>query len=376
MKAITCQELANICIASDLIYFSGVPDSTFKEWLSYVARHPSEFRHCIAANEGAAVAHVVGYHLCTGKIGIAYMQNSGLGNCVNPLTSLADDSVFGIPMILMIGWRGEPGIPDEPQHQKMGKMTLPLLTCLDISFLVLGDVDIKEQITKAKQTAQKMKKPFALILKKGIFDDKPDEPEKDNQPLLTKEGAMLEILNHFDGREVVVATTGKISRELYVAREVGNLGHGNDFYTIGSMGHAGAIALEIARQKAATRIFVFDGDGAVIMHLGTLGTIGHYQPANLVHIVFDNGCHESTGGQPTISRTMDLRSVALGCGYKAVEICTTKEDLRQTMASLKSNGPTMVVIKVGGSSQESLGRPTLSPPELKKLFMDRLKDLT
>jgi len=375
MKPITCKEFADVCIQNDLIYFTGVPDSTYESWLSYLVSHPNKFQHCIAANEGAAIAHATGYHLASGKVGVAYMQNSGFGNTINPLTSLTDEHVFAIPMILMIGWRGEPGIRDEPQHKKIGKVMLSVLHSLGISYVIMGEENVKEQVTEAKQTAQKNSRPFALIIRKGLFEKESHKTARKASSSLNKQDAILEILNHVRRNDIVVATTGKIAREVYAAREVKGLSHACDFYSIGSMGHASAIALEIARQKPKTRVFIFDGDGAAIMHLGTWGTIGHYRPQNLTHIIFDNGCHESTGSQPTVSNTMDFRAIAQGCGYQKIQFCGTKSNLTNVINETKS-GLSMIVVKISGSSRDDLGRPKRAPVELKESLIERLKELS
>lgn len=371
---IACEDFAKACLRTGLKYFSGVPDSTYASWLSYLVAHPDQFQHRIAANEGAAIAHAAGYYLATGNVGVAYMQNSGFGNTVNPLTSLTDENAFAIPMLLMIGWRGEPGFSDEPQHKKMGQAILQVLKTLEIPHAILTSEQFNDQLENAKESAIKNSRPHALIVKKGLFEKPVKSCPENLVSEIDKQKAILEILKHMNQNDIIVATTGKISRELYEIRESTNAGHGNDFYMVGSMGHASAIALEIASQKPNARTFVFDGDGAVIMHLGSMGTIGHYHPKNLVHVIFDNQCHESTGEQPTVSNTMDFQKIAQGCGYQHVDCCRTQKELAKSVSELK-RGLTMIVVKIGGWSRDDLGRPKHTPRELKEQLMKKLKDL-
>jgi len=368
---VTCERLYEAFKANDLVYFTGVPDSTFKQWMSFLADNEERIINRIAANEGNAIAHASGYYLATGKVGVVYMQNSGLGNCVNPLTSLADPEVFGIPMILMIGWRGEPEQKDEPQHKKMGRVMLPLLEALEIPSLILDENKFEEQIKSIKKEAEAKSMPVALIVKRGLLKDYSEARKKGSIFPLTREEAIKTVIDTFTGNEVVISTTGKTSRELFEYREAIHQGHETDFYTVGSMGHSTSIALEIALQKPEKRVYVFDGDGALIMHAGSLATIGRYASPNLIHIVFDNNSYESTGGQPTVSDTTDIASIALGSGYKEATICSTKDEIVKTLKGI-SKKLAMIVIKVRKGSREDLSRPTLSPVENKVTFMKKL----
>lgn len=369
---ITCERLYEIFKKNNLVYFSGVPDSVFKPWMSYLADNGDKLINRIASNEGSAVAHAVGYYLATNKIGVVYLQNSGLGNCINPLTSLADPDVFSIPMILMIGWRGEPGKKDEPQHKKIGRIMLSLLKELEIPYEILEIGRIEEQIKKAKNKAECESMPVALIVRNGFFEAYDLGVKGENEFILTREEAIKAVVDAFDGTEIIVSTTGKISRELFEYRKKKSMGHSNDFYTVGSMGHCASIAMEIAKQKPGKKIYVFDGDGAVIMHAGTLGAIGFYAPDNLIHIVFDNNCYESTGGQPTVSNKIDMTTIAKGFGYKDAVICTTEEKITQRIKNY-AKMPVMIIIKIIKGSRQDLSRPTLTPIENKKSFMDKLR---
>lgn len=363
--------MQSICKDLELNYFTGVPDSTFKGWISFLESGEGNFQHRVAANEGAAIGHAVGYHLATGKVPVAYMQNSGLGNCVNPLTSLANSSIYGIPMILMVGWRGELGQKDEPQHAQMGKILEPLLNILDIPYVILDNGTADSQIREIKEQAIKDSKPVALIIRKGLFQSLGCGSKSVERKGMSREEALEQLLESLNGNEIFVSTTGKTSRELFELRVKKGQGHDCDFYMVGSMGHAPAIAMELALQMPRQDIYLLDGDGALIMHMGTLGTIGNYQPSNLHHILLDNQCHESTGGQPTVSEALDFKKIALGNGYQSVECCHTPRELAMAMAS-KILGPRMVVVGIRPGSRSDLGRPTTSPNENKVNFMRRL----
>lgn len=368
---IACDKIANIFKKNSLTYFTGVPDTILKDWTCYISNNEDKFTHRIAANEGAAIAHATGYYLATGKLGVVYMQNSGLGNAVNPLVSLADSNVFGIPMLLMIGWRGEPGKRDEPQHEKTGRVMLPLLDSLEISWEILNTEEIEEQIKRAKENAVEKNTPVALIVRKDFFEEYKNERKKDNSLQLSRERAISVIVGAFEGDEIVVATTGKTSRELFEIRKAGNQDCSGDFYVVGSMGHAGAIAADVACHKPHRKVYIFDGDGALIMHAGTLATIGAYAPKNLVHVVFDNCSHESTGGQPTVSDRIDIAAMARSCNYVDAKVCFNEEEIRESIRNIK-NGPVMIVVKVKSGSRKDLGRPTMTPAEHKISFMKKL----
>ncbi|NQT46819.1 MAG: phosphonopyruvate decarboxylase [Candidatus Omnitrophica bacterium] len=366
---ISCEKIHKVFEKNNIGYFTGVPDSILKEWISYIVDNEDKLVHRIAANEGAAIGHAAGYYLSTGKIGVVYMQNAGLGNAVNPLTSLTDNDVFGIPMLLIIGWRGEPGKKDAPQHAKMGKVMLPLLDTLGISYEILNAKNINDQIKSAKEKAERENIPVALIVKRDFFSEYIEKKNRQKTLELSREEAIYTIVDTFNGDEIVVATTGKISRELFECRQARGQKHNGDFYVVGSMGHASAIAMEIACQRPEKKVYLFDGDGALIMHAGTMATIGYYAPENLFHIVFDNCCHESTGGQPTVSDKIDIATIARGCNYKNANICFRKEDIIRKVRGFKK-GPVALIIKVKKGSRVDLGRPKISPRDNKKEFMN------
>ncbi|MDD5133556.1 MAG: phosphonopyruvate decarboxylase [Candidatus Nanoarchaeia archaeon] len=371
---LNCNNLYNIFEDNGLTFFTGVPDSTFKDWMEFLSDKEG-LTNRIVSIEREAIGWAAGYHASTGKIGVVYMQNSGLGNVVNPITSLADPEIYNLPLLLMIGWRGEPNKHDEPQHKKMGRITLPLLDVLEIPYKILPDnlQDAKQIIKEMKQIAEKRSAPVALIVKEGTFEEyKSKNPIKTNYELLREE-AIKSIIDNLNGSEVIVSTTGKASRELFEYREELKQGHNKDFLMVGSMGLASSFAAEIALQKPNKKILIFDGDGAAIMSAGNLSTIGYYSPKNLYHIIFDNNSYDSTGGQPTTSSTLNFEKMALACGYKSAKVVETKEDLIKTVKNLTDlEGPYMLIVKTKRGARKNLGRPTIAPVDNKKAFMEFL----
>ncbi|MCK5043469.1 phosphonopyruvate decarboxylase [Candidatus Pacearchaeota archaeon] len=374
---INCNDLYRIFKKNDLIFFAGVPDSTFKDWMKYLADSDGEkLTNRVAVIERDAVGLAAGYYLATQKIGVVYMQNSGLGNAINPITSLADSEVYKIPMILMIGWRGEPEKKDEPQHKKIGRIMLPLLDILEIPYKVLPEniEEAEKIITEVKNIAERGSRPVALIIKKGILEEYNAQKEVKLNYEMKREDAIKIIIDNLSGSEVIVSTTGKNSRELFEYREEKNFGHQNDFLMIGSMGEASVIGAEIALQKPNKKIVIFDGDGAAMMTMGAMATIGNYHPKNLSHIIFDNGTYGSTGGQPTFSENVDFEKVALACDYDGARTVKTKKDLKQVIGDLKNQkGPQIVIVKINKGARKDLGRPTTTPIENKKAFMNFLR---
>ncbi len=374
---ISCEELYEVFNKNDLNFFTGVPDSTFKDWMKFL-NHENGKRliNIIATNECEASAIISGYYIATGKIGIAYMQNSGLGKTVNPTTSLLSKEVYSIPAIYMVGWRGEPNKKDEPQHKMMGRVTIPLLETLEIPYKILPDNlgEAGRIIKEVKRLAEENSSPIALIIKEDTFKEYVAEKEIKTDYELSREDAIKTIINNLNGGEAIVSTTGKISRELFEYRESLKQGHEKDFLTVGSMGCSSAIGLGIASQIRKP-VIIFDGDGAVLMQMGTLATIGHYKPKNLFHIVFDNSSYDSTGGQPTVSNNIDFGKIALACGYNDAEYVKTKNDLEKAIKDLDySKGPKIIIVKINKGARKDLGRPTITPLENKKTFMNFLKE--
>ena len=358
-------------------FFCGVPDSLLKDFCACVTDSTSGNQHVIAANEGNAIALAAGHYLATGRPAVVYMQNSGLGNCINPLLSLIDEEVYKIPLLMLIGWRGEPGIKDEPQHVKQGKVTDKILEACAIDYEVLPQEPVKANavIHKACKYIKENSKPFALIIKKGTFATYELKNKKDNGFEMTREEAVITAAQSLDKNAVIVSTTGQISRELYEYRESAGQLHNQDFLTVGSMGHASSIALGIAIEKPERNVYCFDGDGAFIMHLGALPVIAKTQVKNFKHIVFNNQAHDSVGAQPTSADYLDFEHLAKACGYKNVFSAANKEELQQCMEKLTAcDSPALLEVKVKCGARKDLGRPKEKPQENKQCFMSFLSE--
>jgi phosphonopyruvate decarboxylase len=357
-------------INSGVDMFTGVPDSLLKNFCAYVTDTADSKHHIIAANEGNAVGIAAGHYLATGRPALVYMQNSGLGNTVNPLLSLADEKVYSIPMVLMIGWRGEPGVHDEPQHVKQGEVTLALLDAMQIPYKILEDVS---QVKAMVELAMERKAPTALVIRKGTFGSYKLMNASHNDNPLNREEALKLVIENLHNDDVIVSTTGKLSRELFELREARKEGHGHDFLTVGSMGHSSSIALGIALEKPERRVFCFDGDGAFIMHTGALGINASMQPRNFFHILFNNGAHESVGGQPTIGFHLDATGIAKASGYRHALTAATAEEMVSALQQLEHlDGPVLLELRVAINSRDDLGRPTTTPIENKDAFMNEL----
>ena len=352
----------------------GVPDSLLKYYCSYAFDQGSRI---IAANEGTAIGIASGYHLATGKIPMVYMQNSGFGNIVNPLTSLIDPEVYSIPMLLMIGWRGQPGKKDEPQHVKQGRTMEAQLKALELPYVVLSadEITAKDQVEEAIHSIQKTSGPFVLLVPPNTFEEYKLRSESSSPYTLKREEALKLISEQLDNSDIVVSTTGKTSRELFELRAEKGQGHQRDFLTVGSMGHASQIALGIALEKPERKVFCIDGDGAMIMHMGSLAVIGELSPKNYKHILINNGAHESVGGQPTAGFVTDFGKIAEACGYKKTIRVSTKEALEKELPDFISHkGPVMLEVMTKTGSRKDLGRPTIAPKDNKKDFMKFLSE--
>lgn len=362
--------------ANDIDFYAGVPDSLLKNLCAYITDHADDTHNIIAANEGGAMGLAAGYHLATGKVPVVYMQNSGEGNIINPLASLTDKDVYQIPVLLIIGWRGKPGVHDEPQHVKQGKVTLPLLETMGIPYQVL-DKD-EEQAAKQIQTAvdfmNNSREVYALVIEKDTFDTYTLQHVVQNDLSLTREEAIQTVAAALDEKDVIVSTTGMISRELFEYRTAMHEGHERDFLTVGSMGHASQIALGVALEQPQRKVWCFDGDGASIMHLGSMAIVASKHPQNYIHVVFNNGAHDSVGGQPTVGLQINLPAVADAVGYHASYSVTTKEELTAILPIVKAeNGPVLLQVCVKKGNRKDLGRPTTTPIENKEALMKFLK---
>lgn len=361
-------------------FFTGVPDSLLKGFCAYIGSRGEEDEHITAVNEGAAVALASGYHLATGRIPLVYMQNSGIGNAVNPLLSLADPEVYSIPLLLLVGWRGEPGVYDEPQHVKQGKVTDELFRTMGIPYAVLelDERGVDSQLDEAYAYLRGKSSPYALLVRKNTFSPfvSPDTDGEAMKAEMSREEAIEEILRLSREGEVFFSTTGMASRELYELREKLGQNHRRDFLTVGSMGHASQIALEVALRKPGLPVTCIDGDGAALMHLGALAAIGNRKPRNFRHILLNNGAHDSVGGQPTIARGLDFSIIARACGYENVFSTHTRVTLRSTLERIESRreGPVFVEVQIHKGARENLGRPKSGPLENKRLFMNTLRE--
>lgn len=356
-------------------FFAGVPDSLLKNMCAYITDHFDTAHNIISANEGAAVGLAAGHYLATGQPACVYMQNSGEGNIINPLASLTDQEVYNIPVLLLIGWRGRPGVHDEPQHVKQGKITTGLLNVMGINYEVLAKEEDKaeKQIAKAIKALQN-KDAFALVIEKDTFDDYKLQNVEVNDLTMSREEAIQTVAAVLGEKDCIVSTTGMISRELFEYRAAMNQGHERDFLTVGSMGHASQIALGIALAQPERRVWCFDGDGAAIMHMGSMAIVASKAPKNYVHVVFNNGAHDSVGGQPTVGLKIDLPAVAKAVGYKTTYSVDSKAELESVLAKVNSfESPALLEIKVKKGNRKDLGRPTTTPIQNKDALMQFLK---
>lgn len=352
-----------------------MPDSQLKALCDALyVRYGIGKQHCIAHNEGGALALATGYYLATGKVPCVYMQNSGLGNVINPIASLTSPDVYAIPTLFVVGWRGEPGVHDEPQHVYQGKVTLRLLEDMGIETFVLDkqtDVDALREAVEAFAPILAAGKSAAIVVRKGALEAE-EKAKYANAYSLTREEAIERIVAD-KPNDLFVSTTGKASRELFEIREARAQGHRQDFLTVGSMGHCSMIALGIAEQRSNRRVWCIDGDGAVLMHMGTLALIGHNQPKNYVHVLLNNGAHETVGGMPTVSETVDYGKIALACGYRHAFLARNAQELEAVLKQADElQGPVWIEVKVSISSRADLGRPTTTPIQNRDSFMEFL----
>ncbi len=364
-------------LANEVSFFAGVPDSLLKDICAYITLNTTPDNHVIAANEGGALALATGYHLATGQLPLVYMQNSGLGNINNPLLSIADPEVYAIPSLLMIGWRGEPGVKDEPQHLKQGRVMSAMLEAMEIPCVVVDRNDPEQagaQVADAVRRAREGKRPVALVIRKDTFSP---HVYKDQERAfsLGREDAIRMIVAALGARDVVVATTGMAARELFECRARLAQGHERDFLMVGGMGHASQVALGIALRQADRQVLCIDGDGSVLMHMGALAIDGISGCANFKHIVLNNAAHDSVGGQPTVADRIDLCAVARATGYRQAVRATTAEEVPAAIEALRgAAGPAFLEILVRKGARKDLGRPTRSTFENKQDFMDFLRD--
>ncbi len=358
-------------------FFTGIPDSLLKEFCLCIDDRIPGDKHIIAANEGNAVALATGYYLAQKSLPLVYMQNSGLGNAINPLLSLCDPDVYSIPLLVMVGWRGEPGVKDEPQHAKQGKVQLELLDAMDIPYEIISkdDDQFAKKISNAIEIAKTENRPVALLIKKGTFEKYSNDTQCSDDQGMNREEALEIILGNLDDNAIVVSTTGKTSREIFEIREKNRQSHEKDFLTVGSMGHCSAIALGIALAKPHRQVVCIDGDGAMLMHLGSLTSIATLKPKNFRHILMNNEVHESVGGQETSAKKLDLSAIVEAVGSSKMFKAETSDDLESNFNDFIScTGPSFLEVKIRPGSREDLGRPTIKPVDNKENFMKFLEN--
>lgn len=356
-------------------FYAGVPDSLLKNLCAYITDHADAAHNIIAANEGGAMGLAAGHYLATSQIPVVYMQNSGEGNIINPLASLTDPDVYNIPVLLVIGWRGKPGVHDEPQHVKQGKVTTGLLNVMGIDFTVLSKEEDKAeaQIKKAIDFMQATRQCYALVIEKDTFDAYTLQNIEKNDFSMSREEAIHIVAAALGEKDCIVSTTGMISRELFEYRTAMNEGHERDFLTVGSMGHASQIALGIALAKQDRKVWCLDGDGASIMHMGSMAIVANKAAKNYFHVVFNNGAHDSVGGQPTVGLKINLPAVAQAVGYHVVYSVETKDYLQELLDKIKElEGPVFLEVKVKKGNRKDLGRPTTTPIQNKEALMEFL----
>ena len=360
-------------------FYTGVPDSQLKALCNYLmdTYGIDKKHHVIAANEGNCTALAAGYHLATGRVPVVYMQNSGEGNIINPVASLLNDKVYAIPMIFIVGWRGEPGIHDEPQHIYQGEVTVKLLEDMDIATFIIGkettDDEVKAAMENFKAILAKGKQ-VAFIIRKGALTDAPKVEYKNDNTMVREE-----IIRHIvkvSGEDPIVSTTGKASRELFEIREANGQSHKYDFLTVGSMGHSSSIALGVAINKPDKKIWCIDGDGAVLMHMGSMAVLGANKPSNFVHIVINNAAHETVGGMPTVAGLIDIVGVAKACGYPSAVSVDSFETLDAELEKAKAAAElSLIEVKCSIGARDDLGRPTTTAIENKENYMKYLKTI-
>ena len=368
-----CQQFLDQIKGYGITFSTGVPDSLLKDFCACIADSGSDI---IAANEGGAIALAAGHHLASGKTPFVYMQNSGFGNTINPLTSLTDPEVYGIPMLIMVGWRGEPEVKDEPQHVKMGRINEALIQALEIPYCILSQdiAEAQDQLSVAVKYMTEHRAPYLLLVRSETFASyKMKKIAKTRDFGWCREDVIKAILSKLSAEDVVVSTTGKASREVFEKRAADGQSHDRDFLTVGCMGHASQIALGIALERKNRQVYCLDGDGAFLMHMGAAAIIGDLKPANYRHVVINNGSHDSVGGQPSVALGMDLCQIAIGCGYNAAFSVESEADMLSIFAEFATvSGPVFLEVKTNKGAREDLGRPTIKPIENKKDFMKNL----
>jgi|TARA_B110000259_G_C14024219_1_gene404093 phosphonopyruvate decarboxylase len=362
--------LVRLLKKNNINFFTGVPDSVLKYLTPYFEKNKKN--HVIAVNEGNAVAIATGYHLSTGKIACVYLQNSGLGNAVNPLSSVTHSKVYSVPMLLLIGWRGSPGSNDEPQHQVKGQITKKLLTLLSIEYCTIQTEKDFKKLNSIIKFSKKLNKPVACLIENKILKEEiKNRPKKTEKTFLKRINIIEKIINGIKNKTNIVATTGFTSRELMELQKNKKKSKYNSFYMIGGMGHSAAVSLGVSI-GSKKNIICFDGDGSLLMHLGSMASIGFFGRKNFKHILFNNNSHESVGGQTTNARNINFEKVSKGLGYKKYFLINDEKKITQKIKIfLKSKGPAFLEIMIDQGSVKDLMRPK-NLIEIKKKFMKKI----
>jgi phosphonopyruvate decarboxylase len=356
--------------------YAGVPDSLLKELGRYLADGLPPDRHVITANEGAAVALAMGHYLRSGEPAAVYMQNSGFGNSINPLLSLADRAVYGIPMVLIVGWRGQPGVKDEPQHVTQGRVQEDLLRALDIPYRVLPQESQAAEATVRAAVAETIKRqtPYVLLVEKDTFSTALSEQVVTWLGTVSREDALCELATVIGYNQIIVATTGMLSRELFEFRVRNGTDASLDFLSVGGMGHASSIALGVDLVEDEREVWCIDGDGALLMHMGAMALIAERGSEYFFHVVVNNGVHDSVGGQPTAIETIDIPAVAMACGYRWAKATDQIEHIAGLVAEMRSSGgPALLEVRVRPGARPDLGRPTRTPAESRDAFCEAVR---
>lgn len=345
-------------------FFTGVPDSVLKDFTENLPKK----RNYIMANEGLSVSLGIGYYLKTKKVPLIYFQNSGLGNAINPLVSVAHKNVYSIPMVLLIGWRGAPDIKDEPQHIQQGKSTISILKNIGIKSVILKKDLNLSKLGTAIDLAKRRLEPIAILVKKNLFSKSSKKIFVKNSYSLQRSEVIKFILNQISYKNIIFSSTGYISRELNHHIKIKKDKKIRAFFNVGGMGHTSSLALGYSI-NSRDKIICLDGDGALMMHMGCMANIGTFSKKNFLHILFNNGTHESVGGQTTNSFNINFKKFSQSVNYKSYYSIKNKKDLKKKLPKLfKKDGPSLCEIFIQNKSIKNLGRPK-NFNNLKKLFI-------
>ena len=369
------QELFEALNNIGIDFFTGVPDSLLNDFCLFLTKNAPDGHHIMAANEGNAIALAAGYHLASGKIPVVYMQNSGIGNATNPILSLAHDSVYGIPMILVIGWRGDPEVKDHVQHKRQGELTPVFMKDMDIPFEILDEeISVIDKFKWAMTKAKEISAPVALIVKKGILTEKIKKQSYPESSLMNREEAISCVLDIMGSEVVYLATTGRATRELHEQIKLKGWENTAEFLNVGAMGHLSSIGLGISIAKPDKKIVIFDGDAASVMHMGALATNGRYPSPNIIHIVLNNEANESVGGQPSAGQFINLTEIAKACGYNTPsKALSSPEEIKNFLSILSRKKPSFIDLRVRQGIRSNMPKLEINHKEMKEKLMENLK---